>query len=64
MRRAIFPLFSFFVIIVGLVHLYPKLHFRHRSEQIALHDKPVACQICGALMWDGPEVHSCLARKE
>lgn len=60
MRRAIFFLFSFFVIIAGLVYFYPKLHFHYGSEQTLLHDKPVACQICGAMMWDGAQAHACI----
>jgi|GEM_PF-5366122 hypothetical protein len=59
MRRAIFPLFCFFVIIVGLIYSYPKLHFREGGEKTLLHDKPVACTLCGVMMWNGPQGHVC-----
>ncbi|MCB1115053.1 MAG: hypothetical protein KDK71_01175 [Chlamydiia bacterium] len=59
MRRAIFPLFTFLVLTVGLVYYYPQLHFHKKAEKRLMHDKPVACQLCGALMWDGLEVHDC-----
>lgn len=60
MKRAIFPLFTFFVLITGLVYYYPKLHFHKEAEETFLHDRPVACQLCGFLMWHGGQAHSCV----
>jgi hypothetical protein len=59
MRRAIFPLFCFSVIIVGLVYAYPKLHFHEGGREALLHDKPVTCTTCGAMMWNGSQGHVC-----
>ncbi|MCB1110178.1 MAG: hypothetical protein KDK64_04300 [Chlamydiia bacterium] len=59
MRRAIFPLFTFLVIVLGIVHYYPKLNHIRVSDHTYLHDRPVACKTCGAMMWDGPQAHSC-----
>ncbi|QVL58296.1 MAG: hypothetical protein KFB93_04225 [Simkaniaceae bacterium] len=59
MKRAIFPLFSFFIIIAGLTYYYPKLNHVNGADQTFLHDRPIACQICGFLMWDGIQAHSC-----
>lgn len=60
MKRAIFPLFTFIILVAGIIYYYPKLNDFKGSEQTLLHDKPLACQICGAFMWNGPEAHSCI----
>ncbi len=57
MKRAIYPLFIFFVLIGGLFYIYPKLG--SSPEQAFVYDKPIACQTCGVWMWDGPQAHSC-----
>ncbi|MCB1072439.1 MAG: hypothetical protein H7A41_03400 [Chlamydiales bacterium] len=59
MKRAIFPLFIFFILITGIFYYYPKLHFVKEVDHAFLHDRPLACQTCGALMWNGIQAHSC-----
>ena len=64
MKRAIFPLFTFFILIAGIVYFYPKLHFVNEAKHTFLHDRPLACQVCGALMWNGAQAHSCTENVE
>lgn len=59
MKQAIFSLLIFFIIVTGIVYYFPKLHFVNEVGSTFLHDKPLACQICGALTWSGAQAHSC-----
>ena len=59
MKRAIYPLFIFFVLIGGLSYVYPKLGAFRDSDQAFIYDKPMVCNQCGSWMWDGPQAHSC-----
>ncbi|MCB1107353.1 MAG: hypothetical protein KDK76_04575 [Chlamydiia bacterium] len=59
MKRAIFPLVTFMIAIMGVVYYYPKLNHIRMSNHTFLHDRPVACEMCGSMMWDGPQAHSC-----
>jgi len=59
MRRAILPLITFMMIIVGIGYYYSRAMDLKAPETALLHDRPVACKTCGSIMWDGPQAHSC-----
>lgn len=39
--------------------LYSKWHFLEESSSLFLHDRPMLCEGCGALMWHGDQAHVC-----
>lgn len=56
MRRSLFALGIFGLFIVGLGLFAPK---KKGADESLVMDKPIACALCGSLLWDGANRHTC-----
>ncbi|MGE0197828.1 MAG: hypothetical protein AB7N99_02320 [Simkaniaceae bacterium] len=59
MKRAVFSLLIFVILIGGGSFLYTKWHFFQEDTATFVHDKPITCSKCGDLLWHGGKAHSC-----